>query len=169
MPGVIATASSPQHGTDARARCRSALRLIAIGVLLAAAAWILRGWLVSARGAAGLRDQYGGLGALMLAVVQGVVSATPLPGETIAFTASAVYGFWTGVAVSWCGWMVGAFLQYVIARYVLCEFQLDALRAKLPPRLRRVPVQHPAFLIFGRFVPLGFDLVNATAGAFRVP
>ncbi len=38
-----------------------------------------------------------------------------------------------------------------------------------PSRLRAFPVDHPGFLILGRWAPLGFHMVNSAAGVFRVP
>ncbi len=145
------------------------LQTLATVTLFCAAGWGLAAWLEAAGGPAGIRDRYGLLGPLVLVPLQGVISATPLPGELVALASSAVYGFWPGVVLGWCGWMLASFIQYAVARLLLREFAPERLRQRMPSWLRAFPVDHPGFLILGRWVPLGFYLVNSAAGVFRVP
>jgi hypothetical protein len=35
--------------------------------------------------------------------------------------------------------------------------------------MHHFPVDHPAFLILGRFAPQGYRVLNAATGAFHVP
>ena len=65
--------------------------------------------------------------------------------------------------------MGAALIQYRLARRVGEQADLEAKLDRLPAWLRRFPVGHPAFLIMGRWVPLGGPLTNVAAGAFAVP
>ena len=79
------------------------------------AVWLIGEWLHSIGGPEVIRARYGVSGAWLLVPLQGVISATPFPGEAVAFANSAIYGFWIGMVFSWAGWMIGAFIQYGFA------------------------------------------------------
>jgi len=136
-------------------------------VLLLALAWVVLD-LFDARG--GVERVAGSLGPAasgMLVPLQALLSVTPFPGEAVAFVICGLHGFWAGAALVWLGWMLGGFVQYGLARRIARDFELD--RARLPGWLQRFPVEHPVFLIVGRWLPGGFHLVNTAAGALKVP
>lgn len=116
-----------------------------------------------------LRDRFGVYTALIVIPVHAVVAISPFPSEVLAFGNAAVFGFWSGAALSWAGWMTAALLHYALARRVARDLDLERHRSRLPRWLRRFPVDHPAFLILGRYVPYGPQLVATAAGALAVP
>ena len=122
-------------------------------------------------GAEGLRARFGWQAPVILIAAQAVAGLWPIPaGEFLAFTNSAVHGFWLGSAFNWIGWMLTALLQYQLARRTAREFNFESGLKLLPARVRRFPAEHPAFLILGRLVPgPGPQLVNCMAGALEVP
>ncbi|HBQ10919.1 MAG TPA: hypothetical protein DEF51_06970 [Myxococcales bacterium] len=60
-------------------------------------------------------------------------------------------------------------IQYGLARKSTSSAAAEAGLARLPAWLRRFPVGHPAFLIIGRWIPMGYHVVNVMSGIRRVP
>lgn len=136
------------------------LTLVVGGILLLGFRWV---------GGDELLGRWKASSAVALVPIQAVVAVSPFPSEVLAMSTNSAHGFWLGAAVNWAAWVLAAFLQYLLARRVADDFDFESVRARLPRRLAQLPVSHPAFLIFVRFLPLGPDVVNTTAGAFRVP
>lgn len=110
-----------------------------------------------------------GMGAGFVTVpVQAVVAVSPVPGEIIAFLNVALYGFWSGAALCWMGWMMAAFIEYALVRRVARDLTHEAGPERMPVWLRKLPSHHPAFLILGRYLPFGSHVVNSTAGLHGV-
>lgn len=96
-----------------------------------------------------------------------VLSATPFPSELFGVTNGSIYGLFVGTIYSWIGWWCGAMVEYSLLRRGAQQTNTDAIEGRLPKWVRRFPIDHPAFLISGRFAPFGFHTVNvlaATAG-----
>jgi uncharacterized membrane protein YdjX (TVP38/TMEM64 family) len=146
-----------------------ASRAVHVIVLIVVLGGVLASWLSSVGGVAGLRQRFGLAAAAVIIPVHAVIAISPFPSEVVAFGISAIYGFWTGALLSWAGWMVAAVSHYALVRRAAVELDLDSVLTRLPRWLRRFPVHHPAFLIFGRWVPYGPQMVCTVAGAFRVP
>ncbi len=125
--------------------------------------------LVEVGGASGLRERLGSPAIAILVPLQAVVAVSPFPSEAVALGISSAYGFWLGALLGWCGWLLAALVQYLIARRTARDFDFDHARTRLPAWLRRFPVSHPAFLIGAHWVPYGPHVKNAAAGAFEVP
>jgi len=71
---------------------------------------------------------------------------------------ASIYGFTLGSGLVWLGWMLGAGLEYGLYRRAASELgELGGLD-RLPGWVRRLPVEHPIFLIVVRWVPLGNHL-----------
>jgi uncharacterized membrane protein YdjX (TVP38/TMEM64 family) len=138
-----------------------------VGITLAA--WALVEAIEAVGGAEAIRASWGASAGWVTVPVQAVVSASPVPGEIIAFLNTALYGFWIGAALSWCGWMGAAFIEYALVRRLGREFAGDGGRERLPQWLRTLPYGHPAFLIFARYLPFGAHVVNSTAALHGVP
>jgi len=79
------------------------------------------------------------------------------------------YGFWHGALLNWLGWMLAAAARYALARRAARDLDLDTWLSRAPQWLRRFPAHHPAFLVLGRWIPYGSQLVCTVAGAYRVP
>ena len=134
-----------------------------------ASAWFFYQWVDSIGGAAALRTRYGFKALFILIPIQALVAVSPFPSEVLVVANSLVYGFWIGAAMAWVGWMLAAYLQYGLARRTAHDLDIDVMLKRLPRWLSKFPVDHPMFLIFGRWVPWGPHIVNTTAGVFGVP
>lgn len=140
------------------------LRLI---VTALAIGWVSLAWLDHVGGPEALRDRFGFWAAGILVPLEAFASFSIFPGEFIAIALGILYGFWLGSFFIWLGWMGTAYLQYFLVRRVAEDFAEEFER--LPAWIRRFPVEHPMFLIVGRWIPFGGHLVNPAAGAFKVP
>lgn len=143
-----------------------AVQLLLVIVVLGG---ILMSWIESAGGVAALRGRFGLFAAVIVVPVHAIVAISPFPSEVIAFGNGALYGLWKGAMLSWLGWMLAALTNYALVRRAAADVNLTPALARLPRWLRRFPVHHPIFLIAGRWVPYGPQLISTTAGAFRVP
>ena len=111
-----------------------------------------------------------GVGAPLLCVpVQTLLAAAPVPSELFTVAASSAYGWLAGAAIGVLGWTGGSMIQYGLARKSTSSAAAEAGLARLPAWLRRFPVGHPAFLIIGRWIPMGYHVVNVMSGIRRVP
>ncbi len=121
-------------------------------------------------GAEGIRERFGTSAMWFLVPAQIVVSASPVPGELVAAVSIGVYGFWLGAFLCWLGWVGGSFLEYGLVRFMVRDLDADPKTLeRLPGFLKRLPADHPAFLIFGRYVPYGAHAVNIAAAMKGVP
>ncbi len=132
---------------------------------LAAAYWILQNdLLVQARTA------LGPFAPLITVPIHIVVSLTPFPSDVITIANGAIYGFVLGASLSWIGWWLAALIAFAIGRLLATEVDFDEQMAKMPDWIRRFPVGHPVFLIFGRQIPwAGGHLTTWLPGALGVP
>lgn len=135
-------------------------------LLLCVVGWLLLQALAAAGGPEAVRARFGLGAALVLVPLQAVVAVSPFPSEVLALAYGGIYGFAVGGTFAWAGWLLGAALEYALFRRIAADVG-DA--ARLPAWLRRLPAEHPLFLILGRLVPFGNHAVNALAGSRRVP
>lgn len=139
------------------------------GLLLAcAAAAIALEALEALGGPEGVRARWGLAAALVLVPLHALLAVSPFPSEVVALAHGAIYGFALGWPLTWAGWMLGAGLEYGLFRRIAADVGEPA-PGRLPGLLRRLPVEHPAFLIGARLVPFGNHAVNALAGMRAVP
>ena len=142
------------------------IQLIALVMLLG---WLFYSWIDALGGTAAFRDRFGVAAVAILVPVQAVVAVSPFPSEVLVAANSSIFGFWPGAAMAWVGWMLAAFIQYGLVRRTADDFDFTGMMARMPARLRRFPVDHPGFLILGRWLPAGSHIVNSAAGAYGVP
>ncbi len=157
---------------SARLHLRRLLASRALWGILAAAilAAAFFGWLDAAGGPQGLRQRYGWAAGAILVLGQAVAGIWPVPAsEVLALANSVLHGFWLGALLNWTGWMLAALLQYSLVRRAALDFDFERGLGLLPAWLRRFPAGHPAFLIVGRLMPAGPQLVNCAAAALGVP
>ncbi len=148
-------------------RSRALLALLAISV----GAWVAWAWLDIPSALAWARGLHGPVPALFLVPLQTAISLSlsPVPSDVVGIAICVVYGFTRGSLLVWMAWMLGAWIQYALVRRIANRVETDAKRSHLPSWMQRLPVEHPAFLICGRWVPLGPHLVNSAAGAAGIP
>jgi uncharacterized membrane protein YdjX (TVP38/TMEM64 family) len=164
----------PPAAAVARPRWRRLLASRAAWALVASVvvAAVLFGWLDAIGGPEALRERFGWSAAVILLTGQAVSGLWPVPAsEVLALANSVLHGFWLGALLNWTGWMLAALLQYTLFRHLARDLDVERSFAMLPGWLTRFPVEHPAFLILGRVVPLpaGPQIVGCAAGALRVP
>jgi uncharacterized membrane protein YdjX (TVP38/TMEM64 family) len=65
---------------------------------------------------------------------------------------------------------MASLLEHQIGRRARADLDLEVQLERLPARLRRLPVDHPLFLIFGRQIPwAGGHITTFLPGAMAVP
>jgi uncharacterized membrane protein YdjX (TVP38/TMEM64 family) len=139
--------------------------LVAVGLC----GWAIVHAFPSMGGAGAIRDRFGFRAALFLVPLHALVAVSPLPGEIVAVLYAPIYGFALGAVFGWIGWLLAAITEYSLYRRIAHDAGPIEGLGRLPACLRRLPVQHPAFLFGVRFVPFGNQFVNTTAGLVRVP
>lgn len=146
-----------------------ARRLVRPGPLLILAfligAYFVHRWVEAIGGPEQLIARYGVAAPIVSAVLQAILAAAPFPSELFALASAAAYGFWIGTAVTTVGWTAASMIQYALARRGAADANTEAYVARLPAWLRRLPIEHPLFLIAVRWLPMGFHVVNVLAGA----
>jgi uncharacterized membrane protein YdjX (TVP38/TMEM64 family) len=144
------------------------IQMIALILIVGGVGW---SWATSQGGVELLRTRFGVWAAIPLMLLQASVTVTPFPDELIGFANSAIYGFGLGFTLNWVAWMLGALIEYAVARRSAYDFEFDPeqFSARMPSILRRYSAEHPLYLILARQVPFGGHIVNSWAGAFRVP
>jgi len=128
-------------------------------------------WVDSIGGPTAVRERFGATGLVVCVLVHWILNLTPL-GEVVpmAVANGAMWGVGLGALVSWLGWMAASLTQYLVVRRLGTELDLDVRLGRLPARIRRFPVEHPAFQIGGRALPaVGLHLVNVTSAVRGVP
>jgi uncharacterized membrane protein YdjX (TVP38/TMEM64 family) len=147
------------------------VQIVLVLVLVSILGSLVWSWMNALGGLEEVARRYGLIAALLLVPLQTLISLSfsPIPSDVVVFATSLVYGFWLGTLFGWIGWMAGALIQYAVVRRIARDIDVEALRRRLPAWLRRVPADHPLFLICGRWLPLGPHVVNTTAGVVGVP
>jgi uncharacterized membrane protein YdjX (TVP38/TMEM64 family) len=121
-------------------------------------------WVDSIGGPEAVVAHYGLAAPFITVPIHAVLSVTPFPSELFVLANGTAYGWFWGAALGSLGWTLASLIQFGLATRLAKELDLEAQIAKLPLRLRRLPIDHPLFLILGRQVPLGFHIVNIVAG-----
>lgn len=138
------------------------------GLLLAAVTIAVAVWLFytvqDLGGPRAMRHALGPTAPLWIVAVLALVSVAPLPTELLAIPAAGIYGFWLGTAMVWTAWVTSSYIQFVLVRRAVRAWVPAPSREGLPGVLARLPADHPAFLICGRWLPWGPHVVNAAAG-----
>lgn len=118
-----------------------------------------------------LSDEYGWRATLILLPLQTLISLSlsPLPSDFVGFALALMHGFWVGTALIWLGWMLAAWIQYSLAKRATADLAVAKFTSRLPQRLQRLDIAHPAFQICVRWFPMGPHIVNTTAGVRGVP
>lgn len=93
-------------------------------------------------------------------------SIVPFPAELLSMANGAVFGVGAGVAITWVGAMLGAFLAFGLARAFGRPLVLKILNAQQERQLESwVERLGTDALLLGRFIPLiSFNLMNYAAG-----
>lgn len=131
---------------------------------------LIVGWVHLLGGPEGIRARFGLLAPAIWIPLQVVVHVTPV-GDFVPWAVlnGSMFGLWLGAFATWLAWMGSASVQYAIGRRTARDLGWSAQTARLPAWLRRLPIDHPAFLIVARWFPLMAGPINLAAGAARVP
>lgn len=97
-------------------------------------------------------------------------SFVPFPAELIAIVNGMVYGRLWGLAITWTGAMLGAFLAFGLARTLGRPYVESLLRYGNIRAMERWFERHGAGALFiSRFIPvISFNLINYVAGLTRL-
>lgn len=133
-------------------------------------AGITLGWIDAIGGLDALQLQFGAWAPLLVAPAHLLVTITPI-GEFVpwGWANGALFGTATGALLNGCVWISASLVHYAFGRRMARDFDFNRRADKLPAWLRRFPVDHPIFLICGRWFPMGSLLANTAAGTARVP
>jgi uncharacterized membrane protein YdjX (TVP38/TMEM64 family) len=105
------------------------------------------------------------LGAVLLMVLHAFV---PLPAEIIAMANGMMFGAWLGIALTWIGAMLGAFLSFALARRLGRPFVARLVAETRFREIEQLGV-NPRALLVARLLPVvSFNLVNYAAGLLGV-
>ena len=126
-------------------------------------------WVVWIGGGDALQERYGALAPLLSLLAHTLAEVTPATGQVPWGLANgAIYGVALGSVLSFLAFLGATAIQYALARCVALEVDVAGFRERLPRRLRNLPVEHPAFLIAARWIPVGSFVVSVSAAAFGV-
>lgn len=135
-----------------------------IGVFIGG--YLLMRWVDSIGGPEGVQERFGAAAPFVTGSLQLSLSLTPFPSDVVCIAHGMLYGFWVAAALNWFVWWLAALLEYALGRRARIDFDLERRWNRLPHRLRRFPVEHPAFLILARQVPwAGAHLTTLLPGA----
>jgi uncharacterized membrane protein YdjX (TVP38/TMEM64 family) len=128
-------------------------------------------WIDSIGGPTAVRERFGAKGLAVSFVAHWVLNLTPLGGAVPTAAANgAIWGFWLGALVSWSAWVAASLTQYLVVRWVASELDVSQGLARLPERIRRLPIGHPLFQVGGRSLPwVGLHVVSVSSALAGVP
>lgn len=115
-----------------------------------------------------------GLGWVAIPICLGLMtvsSIVPIPAELPAMLNGAVFGLWTGSAVTWCGAMLGAWISYRAAEWLHRRFGPRWLGTRAQERVAALGAGTGVMeLLLIRLTPVvAFHLINYVAGIARIP
>lgn len=138
-----------------------------IVAILILAAWLSH-WL-SSHDLREFRDSLGPSAVAATLPIHVVLALTPFPADFVAIANGAMYGFLIGTPLSCLGWWLASLIQFGLGKRARRDFRLERQSAKMPEWLKKMPVNHPLYLICVRQVPwLGMHLGSFVPGAAGV-
>jgi uncharacterized membrane protein YdjX (TVP38/TMEM64 family) len=144
--------------------------LVAYGVYASLAELSLSGWDFSVAGMERFIESWGRWAAIASILLMIIHSFVPLPAELLAVANGMLFGPLWGMALTWTGAMLGAYLAFGLARALGRPFVVKML----PPRHRNrldgwVAKQGSGALLIARLVPvISFNAINYAAGLTNV-
>lgn len=138
-------------------------------ILISLGAFFLYKWVDAMGGPEVFRQKFGLWSVAVVIPIQTLLAMSPFPSEITAVMQAGLHGFWVGSFVNWFCWTLGSVLEYLLARRLAADLDVEYKLQKMPKWIRRFPVHHPLFLIFGRYMPWGFHIVNLSASFYGVP
>ena len=136
-------------------------------VVLILAAWLSH-WLAS-NDVRSFRDSLGPSAFAVTLPIHVILALTPFPADFVAIANGAMFGLLVGTPLSCLGWWIAALLQFGLGRRARRDFSLERRTANMPEWLKRLPLDHPLYLICVRQVPwLGMHLGSFVPGAAGV-
>lgn len=147
--------------------------VVALALILAGAAgaiWLVWSAKISPREIEATISSWGawGVGASIGLMV--LHSFVPFPAELLTIANGMVYGPYWGVAITWVGAMLGAFLAFGLARILGRPFVEVIVSKKNWQKVDDLAARQGWWVVFlGRFIPIiSFNLINYAAGITRI-
>jgi len=110
------------------------------------------------------------IGPLISIALQTIFGASPIPTEPLTMVNGAVFGPLRGALISWIGYMLASFIEYLIGTRIGRATNFEEQREKMPFGLGRFPADSPWFLTLARVVPgYGPKMVGIVGGVYHVP
>lgn len=107
---------------------------------------------------------------IVTVVIYGILGASPVPSEPLTAVLSGLFNPWQAMLVATLGNSLAALVEYFLGGHIGNIANFEEKREKLPFRLGQMPVDSPAFLIFGRMVPaIGPKVISLMSGIYKVP
>ncbi len=117
----------------------------------------------------GLVASWGIFGPLLVVLLYGALSVTPIPTDPLSAISGALFGPIVGFIVSWIGNTFAAVIEYFLGLGIRNATAFEKRKKNLPWGLDKAPVNSACFLIGGRFVPgFGSKIVSVLAGVYGV-
>jgi uncharacterized membrane protein YdjX (TVP38/TMEM64 family) len=144
--------------------------LVTYGVYALLAEVSLSGWDFSVDGTERFIESWGRWAAVASILLMILHSFVPLPAELLAVANGMLFGPLWGMAVTWTGAMLGAYLAFGLARALGRPFVLKMLPPRHRDRLDEwVGKQGSGALLISRLVPIvSFNAINYAAGLTNV-
>ena len=140
--------------------------LLLLGLCYAAYVGAVPGFMLSMHAVADYIHSWGTWSAVVAVLLMVLHCFIPFPAEFVGMANGMLFGPVWGVAVTWIGAMLGAWLAFGLARTLGRPFLCHVLRPSRLATLDRLVAQGGAStLLFSRFVPvISFNLINYAAG-----
>jgi uncharacterized membrane protein YdjX (TVP38/TMEM64 family) len=115
-------------------------------------------------------DEHETLGIFACLAAYILLGVTPIPAEPITLLIVAWKGPLPAIIVAAVGNTAAAMAEYYLGGSIRDVTDFESRKASLPFHLNELPVNSPAFLIFGRMIPgFGTKFVSIAGGVYQVP
>lgn len=112
----------------------------------------------------------GALAPIVAILLYPLLAPTPITTDPITVVVGVAYGPLIGLLIAWVGNTLAAIVEYYLGHRLSKVTNFDKGKEKMPFGLGKLPVDSPAFLVFGRMIPgYGGKIISILAGAYKVP
>ncbi len=95
----------------------------------------------------------GALAPIVAILLYPLLAPTPITTDPITVIIGVTYGPLIGASIAWVGNTLAAIVEYYLGHRLSKVTNFDKGKEKMPFGLGKLPVDSPAFLVFGRMIP----------------